>query len=96
MTTIRTTARGTRVTITGGHFTQQSFYATPKGIRLNHKSQVLPAEVVLGLLSKGEARQLRKGLRKAGRGDLARSRRDEEAALRSLDAAALAMLGEVA
>lgn len=91
MTQIKTTARGTRITISGGHFTSQSFYATATGIRFSHKGQVHAPEVVLGLLSKGEARQLRKSLRKAGKATMAAARRDVDAALASLDEAALAM-----
>ena len=92
MYTVKTTSRGLKVTVTGGHFSRQSFYATRQGLRFAPGARVLPPAVVFGLLRKGEARQVRKALRAAGRPDLARCRRDEEAALASLDAAALALI----
>jgi hypothetical protein len=46
-------------------------YATPTGLKWGPKGRVLPIGEALSVLSKGEARKVRKALRKAGRKDFA-------------------------
>ncbi len=48
---------------------------TPTGLKLGSKGKVLPAGKVLGMLPKGEARKLRKGLYRLGHHDKAGARR---------------------
>lgn len=51
-------------------------YATATGLKATHRGRVLPAGVFFGCLpSKGDARRLRKALRRMGRVDLAREPR---------------------
>lgn len=49
-----------------------NIYATPRGLKLGSKGRVLPAyDLMMTLIDKGVRRQVRKALRRGGRGDLA-------------------------
>ncbi len=47
-------------------FGSLAIYVTPTGLKTNARGKVQPTSSVLGTLSKGEARRLRKTLRKSG------------------------------
>lgn len=51
-------------------------YATATGLKVGARGRVLPAGAFFGGLPKGEARRVRKGLRAAGRAELAGAVRD--------------------
>ncbi len=44
----------------------RNIFATPTGLKATARGKVIPASVFFGTMPKGEARRLRKALRKAG------------------------------
>lgn len=80
--TIKTTARGVRIQTSFGNY-----YANQAGVKVSSKGKAVNPGLVLATLTKGEARQLRKGLRKAGYSYYASAPRDINAYDQALEAA---------
>lgn len=64
------TVRGVKI-----NFGDSIVYGTTTGLRVGSRGSVRPAGIVYGMLSKGEARRLRKALHRAGLRRLAASPR---------------------